>query len=101
MLKIKIDKDSVTFVAINEFTKETNSITIKERYAILPKTRWNILYNYMSLYFVKNGRKGCYIGERKDREGNIFEIWDLTKVFNVTDVTFIENDEEVLKLMYV
>lgn len=48
-------------------------------------------------YAIENGQRGCYIGERKDRDGYDYDIWDLTKIF--PDVSFKENDYSNLKVI--
>lgn len=90
MNKVIIKKNRVTFIATNEFTHDIECRSFTERYTILLRSRWSLLYLYFKHYAVEHGKKGCYIGEKRDKDGCYYDIWDLSKVF--PEVSFKEND---------
>lgn len=84
--KIIVKNDKVTFMVKNDFNGEVETESFTERFAVLLRSRWSLLYFYFKQYAIDNGQRGCYIGERKDRDGYYYDIWDLSKIF--PDVAF-------------
>lgn len=93
--KIKIGENKIFFSVENDFIDEKEEIILSHRYVILLRDRWSLLYFALTRYFIKNGRKGCYIGERYDSDGSTYDIYDLTKIFPNTK--FKENDFSFLR----
>lgn len=87
--KVIIKKDKVIILVKNIFTNQVESEIFTERYAILLRSRWSLLYFFFKEYAIENGQRGCYIGEKRNRDGLYFDIWDLTKIF--PNVLFKEN----------
>lgn len=75
---VQVDKNQVTFTLM--FYNGKSTIVLKERYLVLVQNRWNFEIQDMQNYFIKNGMRGCYLGERK-AFGVTYDIWDLSKVF--------------------
>lgn len=88
-------QNRVIFVVRNQFTNEIETMELQHRYAIILRTRWSLVYNYSQDYFIENGDRGCYIGERYDKDGFVYDVWDLSKIFK--DINFINNDYKHLK----
>lgn len=97
MKKLIVTKKRVLFYIKNDITNEAEFVTLKQRYAILPRSRWSLLYDFMKNHFIQYGQKGCYVGETRDNEGNICTIWDLSKIFPNT--AFEYNDISKYKLI--
>lgn len=95
--KIIVKKDRVTFMVKNGFINEVEAKTFTERYAVLLRSRWSLLYMFFKDYAIEHGQRGCYIGERQDRDGYYYDIWDLSKIFH--DVSFKENEIISYKLL--
>lgn len=95
--KIIAKNDRVTFMVKNVFINEVEAKTFTERYAVLLRSRWSLLYMFFKDYAIENGQRGCYIGEKQDRDGYYYDIWDLSKIF--PDVSFKENDYSNLKVI--
>ena len=95
--RLMVTKKRVVFYVKNDITNEVEHITLKQRYAILLKTRWSLLYDYMKYYFINHGKKGCYIGETRCGDDNVYTIWDLSKIFPNT--AFEYNDISKYKLI--
>lgn len=90
MKNVIVKKNRVTFIFNNDFINDVECHSFTERYAILLRSRWSLLYMFFKDYAIEHGKRGCYIGERKDRDGYYYDIWDLSKIF--PDVSFKEND---------
>ena len=90
MKNVIVKKNRVTFIFNNDFINNVECRSFTERYAILLRSRWSLLYMFFKDYAIEHGKRGCYIGERKDRDGYYYDIWDLSKIF--PDVSFKEND---------
>lgn len=95
MKNVIVKKNRVTFIFNNDFINEVEAKTFTERYAILLRSRWSLIYMFFKDYAIEHGQRGCYIGERQDRDGYYYDIWDLSKIF--PDVSFKENDYSNLK----
>ena len=91
---ISVENDKVVFTFENDFIKDNVVVTLTDRYFIALRSRWNFEHNAIQDYFVENGKKGCYIGERKHRKDKyVYDVWDLTKIF--PDVQFNDNEKEL------
>lgn len=90
MENVIVKKNRVTFIVKNNFNNDVECRSFTERYVILLRSRWSLLYLFFKNYAIKHGKKGCYIGEKRDRDYNYYDIWDLSKIFPY--VSFKEND---------
>ena len=79
---LDVRSNEVVFTFVNDFIKDNVVVTLTNRYCIVLRSRWNFEYNAIQDYFIMNGEKGCYIGERKHKKDNyVYDVWDLTKIF--------------------
>lgn len=90
MKNVIVKKNRVTFIFSNDFINDIECHSFTERYAILLRSRWSLIYMFFKDYAIEHGQRGCYIGERQDRDGYYYDIWDLSKIF--PEVSFKEND---------
>lgn len=97
MKNVIIKKNRVTFIFKNDFINDVECRSFTERYAILLRSRWSLIYMFFKDYAIEHGQRGCYIGERQDRDGYYYDIWDLSKIF--PDVSFKENDYSNLNII--
>lgn len=95
--KVIVKNNRVIFMVKSDFTNEVEIELFTEKYAILLKSRWSLLYMFFKDYAIEHGQRGCYIGERKDRDGYTYDIWDLSKIF--PDVSFKENNYSNLNII--
>lgn len=95
--KVIVKNDRVTFMVKNIFIGEVETETFTEKYAILLRSRWSLLYMFLKNYAIEHGQRGCYVGERKDINGYVYDIWDLSKIF--PDVSFKERDYSNLNVI--
>lgn len=97
MKNVIVKKNRVTFIFNNDFINDIECHSFTERYAILLRSRWSLIYMFFKDYAIEHGQRGCYIGERQDRDGYYYDIWDLSKIF--PNVSFKENDYSNLKII--
>lgn len=88
-------------------TFETLGRTLKteltQRYCVWARSRWDFEKEELRRYFIKEGQKGCYLGNGEDwitPKENVYrrnymlvcnmEVWDLSLIF--PNVSFVEND---------
>ena len=92
--KVDVKNNEVVFTFKNDFIKDNVVVTLSNRYCIMLRSRWNFEHNAIQDYFIKNGKRGCYIGERKHKKDNyVYDVWDLGKVF--PEVQFNNNAKEL------
>ena len=92
--KVEVKSNEVVFTFRNDFIEDNVVVTLNNRYLIILRSRWNVEFNDIEDYLIKNGKKGCYIGERKNKKDDyVYDVWDLTKVF--PDVKFNDNEKEL------
>lgn len=79
--KVIVKKDKVIIMVKSQFVDQVETEIFTERYAILLRTRWSLLYFFFKEYAIENGQRGCYVGEKRGNDGLYYDIWDLTKIF--------------------
>ena len=89
------NKVVVTFESLGRTLKTE----LTQRYCVWVKSRWDFEKLELIRYFIKEGRKGCYLGDGenwvspkkyKHISASDIEVWDLSLIF--PNVSFVEND---------
>jgi hypothetical protein len=101
IIGIEKNKDAVKLTV--GFDNKIYNIYLNKRYVIWQKERWDFLKDILNRFFIKTGKKGCYIladvlyknkiNLRDKRSLSDIDIWDLSLIFD--DVEFIDNTDDI------
>ncbi len=107
--EVEIKENEVIF-HFEDYKNDKSEITLKERFLIFIDSRWNFDLQDMERYFIKEGKKGCYLGTGENYKDELkkhipltpysralefIQIWDLSLIF--PQVNFLDNNNNIFE----